>query len=124
VPVAKPSIRLDLLTTKEAPAEPLAVDVRDAQGRLVLKAGETVTMPLLDRLRKMGILEIFVANREANGSEYWNRWGEEWLKEVFDRLILLAPEGGAPDEALVRFRKVLSDAVSEFVRKKSLEPGR
>ena len=52
-----PFVRVDLTKDHSPPSEPLAVDVRDSQGRLVVRAGERVTSSLMDRLRKMGVLE-------------------------------------------------------------------
>jgi FAD/FMN-containing dehydrogenase len=102
----------------------LAVDVRDSQGRLVVRAGERVTSSLMDRLRKMGILEIFVTTSEASSADFWLRWGEDWLRTARSRLLLVTPETGVPKEMLDRFDGALENAVKETVRQRirSMEP--
>jgi hypothetical protein len=122
VALSKPSTRFNLLTETGVPSEPLAADVVDNQGRLIVKAGEPLTQSLIDRLRKMGILEIFITNKEAKGPDYWDRWGQEWFKEVVDRLVLLDPEGGICDESVLRFKRILSEAILEFVQQKGIKP--
>lgn len=117
--VASHVLRLDLTGDFEVPAEPLAMDVRDAKGRLVVKAGEVPSRPLLERLRKMGILEVFVQSKEAAAPDYWQKWGGEWLEASRSRLVYLTPEIGVPSEELDRFTRILSETVESFVRDKT-----
>ena len=119
-----PLVRVDLTKDHSPPSEPLAVDVRDSQGRLVVRAGERVTSSLMDRLRKMGILEIFVTTSEASSADFWLRWGEDWLRTARSRLLLVTPETGVPKEMLDRFDGALENAVKETVRQRirSMEP--
>lgn len=111
--------RLDLTGDFEVPTEPLAMDVRDANGRLVVKSGEVPSRSLLERLRKMGILEVFVRSPEASAPDYWQKWGAEWLEESRSRLVYLTPDIGVTTEELDRFIRILSDAVESFVREKN-----
>ena len=111
-------MRIDLTRDPLPPTEPLAMDVHDTQGRLVVRAGEQVTRSLLERLRKLGILEIFVTTPEASSVEYWKQWGEEWLQTVRGRMLLLTPDAGVPSEELDRFNIALEKAVTETVRQK------
>lgn len=120
--VSRPSIRFDLMTETAVPSEPLAIDVKDGHGRLIVKAGQPLTQSLLGRLLKMGILEVFLVNKESQEADYWDRWGKDWYKEISDRLILLEPEGGLSDEAVVRFKRVLSEVIAEVVRQKGVKP--
>ncbi|MDA8111396.1 MAG: hypothetical protein M0T83_02970 [Nitrospiraceae bacterium] len=111
--------RLDLTGDFEVPTEPLAMDVRDANGRLVVKSGEVPSRSLLERLRKMGILEVFVRSPEASAPDYWQKWGAEWLEESRSRLVYLTPDIGVTTEELDRFIRILSEAVESFVREKN-----
>jgi hypothetical protein len=111
--------RLDLTGDFEVPTEPLAMDVRDANGRLVVKSGEVPSRSLLERLRKMGILEVFVRSPEASAPDYWQKWGAEWLEESRSRLLYLTPDIGVTPEELDRFIRILSEAVESFVREKN-----
>ncbi len=111
--------RLDLTGDFEVPTEPLAMDVRDANGRLVVKSGEVPSRSLLERLRKMGVLEVFVRSPEASAPDYWQKWGAEWLEESRSRLVYLTPDIGVTTEELDRFIRILSEAVESFVREKN-----
>lgn len=107
--------RFDLLSNKGLPSGPLALDVLDLQGRLVMRAGTELSETILDRLRKMGILEVYIATPEASESGFWERWGQNWIRNAQERLALLdACEAGRADE-LASFKKVLQAAVTEFV---------
>ncbi len=111
--------RLDLSGDFEIPTEPLGMDVRDTSGRLVVKAGEIPTRSLLERLKRMGILEVYVRTQEASAPDYWQKWGEEWLKESRSRLLYMTPESGVMPEEFARFNRILSETVESFVRDKS-----
>lgn len=113
-----PFVRIELKDDLLPPSEPLAVDVHDNHGRLVVRAGEQVTRSLIDRLRKLGILEIFVTTAEAASPDFWPRWGEEWLRSARARMQLLTPEAGVPGEMLKRFDAALEKAVGETVRQR------
>ncbi len=119
-----PFVRIELTKEPTPPSEPLAVDVHDSQGRLVVRAGERVTTSLMDRLRKMGVLEIFVTTSEASSADFWLRWGEDWLRMARSRLLLVTPESGVPKEMLDRFDGALEKAIKETVRQRirSMEP--
>jgi len=119
-----PFVRIELTKEHSPPAEPLAADVRDNQGRLVVRAGERVTASLMDRLRKMGILEIYVTTPEASSADFWLRWGEDWLRAARSRLLLLTPESGVPKDMLDSFDGALEKAVKETVHQRisSIEP--
>ncbi len=114
----EPYLRIELTADLSPPDEPLAVDIRDGQGRLVLRAGEKVTQNLLERLRRIGILEIFVTSPIAHSEEYWKRWGESWLETARSRMVLLTPETGVHQKDLDGLRLALENAVAETVRKK------
>lgn len=120
-------VRFDLRSASVPPSVPLAVDVRDGQGRLIVTAGQTLTSPLVDRLRKMGIQEVFIVRSEERAPGYWERWGEKWLSEATARLMLLDPPDKGPDEKVDdrvgSFKRILSEAVSEFVREENAESG-
>jgi len=115
---SEPFVRIELTGDLSPPSEPLAVDVHDSHGRLVVRAGERVTRSLMERLRKMGVLEIFVLSREAAAPDFWPRWGEEWLRTARGRMQLLTPETGVPGEMLKRFDAALEKAVEETVRQR------
>ena len=118
MPAPKHAERLDLTSDFDVPDEPLVMDVRDANGRLVVRAGERPSRSLLERLRKMGVLEVYVRTPEASAPDYWQKWGAEWLAQVRSQLVLLTPENGVSPEDLQRFDRVLSEAVEEFSREK------
>ena len=107
--------RIDLTGDFDVPDAPLGMDVRDSAGRLVVKAGQTLSRSLLERLRKMGILEVYVQSAEASSPDYWVKWGEEWLAEARSRLVHLTPENGVISEELDRFVRVLSEAVDSYI---------
>ena len=107
--------RIDLTGDFDVPDDPLGMDVRDSAGRLVVKAGQPLSRPLLERLRKMGILEVYVQSAEASSPDYWPKWGEEWLAKARSRLVHLTPENGVIPEELDRFTRVLSEAVESYV---------
>lgn len=111
--------RVDLTSDFEVPSEPLAMDVRDSNGRLVVRAGELPSRSLLERLRKMGVLEVYVRTREAASPDFWQKWGEEWLAQARSQFVLLTPENGVVPAELQRFDRVLEEAIGEFSREKA-----
>ncbi len=115
---SEPFVRIELKDDPPLPSEPLAVDVHDSHGRLVVRAGEQVTRSLMERLGKLGILEIFVTTTEAASPDFWPRWGEEWLRSARARMQLLTPESGVPREMLERFDAALEKAIGETVRQR------
>ena len=107
--------RYDLLSNKDLPRGPLALDVLDSQGRLIVRAGTELSETLVVRLRKMGILEVYIVTPEATEPGFWERWGQNWIRKAQESLALLeACEEGRAAE-LASFKRILQAAVTDFV---------